>query len=312
MNTELIDANIERAIAEFKEPDQIIANLAKEYLPMTLEYNGADTIIESRKRVTRLRIAIEKKRKELKEGSLKYGRAVDGEAKRLTLLLEPIESHLEKQEAIHSAERDRIKEEKRAAKAALLQTRLNRLAEIGVSGNVEQLQTIDEHEFELLYLQEKSASDKRRQAEADREAELALQAEELRKRSEEIEAERQRMRLHAEEIERQRLADQARIDEQREELRQQQEAERLRILAERQAEEAKELEAKRAAEEVARLARIEALRPEIDKAESFGNEIIIDSKKTLESLGNPHWSASAMESVRRCALEVLGIARGEA
>ena len=139
MNTELIDANIERALQEFSEPDQIIANLAKEYLPLTLAENGFETITEARKRVSRLRIKIEAKRKELKEGSLKYGRAVDGEAKRLTTALEPIETHLERQEAIHNAERDRIKEEKKQAAAMRLQTRLNRLAAFGVAGNIEQL-----------------------------------------------------------------------------------------------------------------------------------------------------------------------------
>lgn len=323
MNTELIDANIERALAEFREPDQIIGHLANEYMPMTLEESGSEKIIEARKRVSRLRIKIEAKRKELKERSLKEGRAIDGEAKRLTALLEPIETHLAKQEAIHNAERDRIKEEKKQEQARLLQTRLNRLAELRVAGNFERLQAMDDAEFELFYLQQKVESDKRRQAEAEREAEIAAQAEEIRLRAAELEAERQRMREQAEAIEKQRLQDQARMDAERAEIRREQEqlkreaeeraeAERQRVLAERRAEEAKELEAKRATEEAARIARLEALRPEIEKAESFGNEMLTDARKTLESLGNPHWSAQALEAVRRCALEVLAIARGEA
>lgn len=308
MNTELVDQNIERALSEFKEPDQIIANLAKEYLPMTLEHNGADTIIESRKRVARLRIAIEKKRKELKEGSLKYGKAVDGEAKRLTTLLEPIETHLEKQEAIHNAERDRIKEEKKQAAAMRLQTRLNRLAEFGVAGNIEQLQTMDDDDFELHFLQQKSASDRKRIEEQEIAAELTRQAEEIRARQLELEAEKQRMREQAEEIEKQRIQDAARMEAERAELRREQEqlrreaeeraeAERQRALAERRAEEEKELAAKQAAEEAARLARIEALKPEIEKAEAFHQAMLTDAKDTLTSLGNPSWSEMALGKI---------------
>jgi septal ring factor EnvC (AmiA/AmiB activator) len=308
MNTELIDANIERALSEFKEPDQIIANLALEYMPMTLVENGFETITEARKRVARLRIKIEAKRKELKEGSLKYGRAVDGEAKRLTTLLEPIETHLEKQEAIHNAERDRIKEEKKQAAAMRLQTRLNRLAEFGVAGNVEQLQTMDDDDFELFFLQQKSASDRKRIEEQEIAAELDRQAAELRARQLELEAERQRMREQAEEIEKQRLQDAARMEAERAEIRREQEqlrreaeeraeAEGQRVLAERRAEEAKELAARQAIEEAARLARIEALRPEIEKAESFQREMMTYAKDTLTSLGNPSWAGMALGKI---------------
>jgi chromosome segregation ATPase len=316
MNTELIDANIERALAEFREPDQIIANLALEYMPMTLEYNGAETIIESRKRVARLRIAIEKKRKELKEGSLKYGRAVDGEAKRLTTLLEPIETHLEKQEAIHNAERDRIKEEKKQAAAMRLQTRLNRLAEFGVAGNIEQLQTMDDDAFELFFLQQKSASDRKRIEEQEIAAELDRQAAELRARQLELEAERQRMREQAEEIERQRLQDEARMEAERAEIRREQEqlrreaeeraeAERQRVLAKRQAEEAEELAARQAAEEAARLARIEALKPEIEKAQAFSQAVLADAADELKRLGDPSWRLLAMTKIEEACKAIV-------
>ena len=62
---------------------------------------------------------------------------------------------------------------------------------------------------------------------------------------------------------------------------------------------------------VARLARLEALKPEIEKAETFGNRLMGEAVRILQSLGEPHWSVEAMESVRRCGLEVLMIARGE-
>ena len=66
------------------------------------------------------RIAIEHTRKELKEQSLREGKAIDGIANVLKALIIPIEEHLEKQEryieikATEEAERKRIEEEKKA------------------------------------------------------------------------------------------------------------------------------------------------------------------------------------------------------
>ena len=65
------------------------------------------------------RIAIEKSRKELKEQSLREGKAIDGIANVLKALIEPIEEYLDKQEHFveikqkEEAERLRIVEEKR-------------------------------------------------------------------------------------------------------------------------------------------------------------------------------------------------------
>ena len=138
-----------------------------------------------------------------------------------------------------------------------------------------------------------------------------------------MEAERIRMREQSEAIEKQRLQDQARMEAERAEIRREQEqlrreaeeraeAERQRVLAERRAAEEWELAAKQAAEEAARVARLEALRPEIEKAEMFGDNLMKGASLMLDDLGSPFWKPQAMEAVRRCALEVLGIARGEA
>ena len=66
------------------------------------------------------RIAIEHTRKELKEQSLREGKAIDGIANVLKALIVPIEEYLDKQEryveikAYEEAERKRIEEEKKA------------------------------------------------------------------------------------------------------------------------------------------------------------------------------------------------------
>lgn len=63
-------------------------------------------------KVKKIRTSIESKRKELKAVALEYGKAVDGEAKRLTALVEPIEAELKtKVDAIDKAiEQEREKE----------------------------------------------------------------------------------------------------------------------------------------------------------------------------------------------------------
>jgi len=57
------------------------------------------------------RIEVEKKRKELKEDALAYGRAVDGEAKRIAVQLEEFENHLQTQEDVVGKYQERLQRE---------------------------------------------------------------------------------------------------------------------------------------------------------------------------------------------------------
>jgi hypothetical protein len=74
----------------------------------------------ARKKFSDMRIAIEKKRKELKEQSLRKGQAIDSIAKFLVSLISPIENHLKLQEDFvkiqeaKKAEDERIEAEKKA------------------------------------------------------------------------------------------------------------------------------------------------------------------------------------------------------
>jgi hypothetical protein len=63
---------------------------------------------------------IDKKRKELKAVALEYGRAVDGEAKRLTELCTPTITTLEQRIASVDMEKERLRNEKRQRRAAEL------------------------------------------------------------------------------------------------------------------------------------------------------------------------------------------------
>ena len=67
---------------------------------------------EKYKMVHEIRMGIEAKRKELKASSLEFGRAVDGEAKRLTKGVREIEDHLMEQRKVVEDEKKRIEEAK--------------------------------------------------------------------------------------------------------------------------------------------------------------------------------------------------------
>jgi len=122
--------------------------------------------------------------------------------------------------------------------------------------------------------------------------------------------------LHQQQVERRAIEQQqAEVKRQQQEIQREAERkaedERQRVLAERKAEDDRLAKIAADQKEVARLARLEALKPEIEKAETFANRLIADAVDILHNMGQPHWSVEAMESVRRCGLEVLMIARGE-
>lgn len=79
--------------------------------------------------------SIESKRKEIKEESLKFGRAVDSEARRLQEILSPIDDALREKKRAVDEEKDKIKEEKRAAIERAIQGRSIKLMEIGMLFN---------------------------------------------------------------------------------------------------------------------------------------------------------------------------------
>ena len=113
MTTTFAPPDTQTQLARFSPTDAAIAELAEEYL--TLQISGLDDtegyaiVHRARMDVKGKRVAVEKVRKELKADALDYGRKVDAEAKRLTALLEPIETHLSEQERAIDDEKERIK-----------------------------------------------------------------------------------------------------------------------------------------------------------------------------------------------------------
>lgn len=101
---------------EFNITDTKLAEMSEKFMVLKLtDFNdkvGFNKIVEYRKEVKDVRVNVEKKRKELKAKSLKFGKDVDLEAKRVTALLLVMEDHLIEQENVVKKEKERIQAEK--------------------------------------------------------------------------------------------------------------------------------------------------------------------------------------------------------
>lgn len=317
---------IAQALAEFDEPKAAIA-IVKSYGTLTLAADGIGKIEEAHKQVKRLRIDIDKRRKDLTAGALTYQRAINEEAKRLTAEVEPIEKSLWSQRQIHEAEKEKERQAKEAEKQAVLQSRIEKLAQAGcVASDVVALQKMDDDEFALHLMRESAKAQELREAaesarieaekrEADRLAEVERQAEELRIRREEIEAERKAMEaereamLHQQAIERRHIEEQqAEVRRQKEEIRMEAErkaeAERQRLLAERKAEDERLAQIAAEEAEAYRLRKIEELKPEIEKASDFMKAAVYWADKKLTEIGRPYWSEFALKKIEEACIEI--------
>ena len=201
-----VDAAIEYAVSELSKSDAVIEQIREECLEIVvdgpedqLNYKRAS---EAVKRVARLRIDVEKTRRGLKEDALRYGKAVDSEAKRIASLIEPIETHLKAQKAIVDDAVKAAEEAKHAKRREMLTARISAAESVQWIVTAEQLDNMleDEFEFELI---------KRRRIFEERQKELA-ELEEFRQLKAKAEAEkleesrmplRERLRAIAEDVE---------------------------------------------------------------------------------------------------------------
>jgi len=332
---------IKQALAEFDETKAAI-EMVQSYGTLTLAVDGIAKVEEAHKQVKRLRIDIDKRRKDLNKGALEYQRAVNAEAEKLTAQVSVVEDALYAQRQIHEAEVEKVRAAKAAEKQAVLNARAERLAAAGVViGDLAALQAMTDDEFTQFAIRETAKAEKARaeaeaarleaeRMEAARLEEIRRQAEELRIRNEEMQRERiqleqQRAAMLAEQAELQRAKDEhlaavaaeearvaaekARIAEaerQAAELAKRQEEERQAAIA---AEEARAAEAEKARlAEIERQARLDRLKPELEKFEMFEGRILGEAKNIIEDLGVPAWSEDAMKKLRQVMAAIaLGI-----
>lgn len=289
-------------LKRFDIADAAIAKMAEQYLPLKIvdvtDAAGFKAVHDARMVVKSRRVEVEKVRKELKADALEYGRKVDAEAKRITALLEPIETHLQDEENAYRAEQERIKNEARLKVEA--EERARKEAE-EAARKAEQERIRKEQEAEAARLQ----------TERDKiEAERREIEEERRKAQETIEAERRKV-----EEEKRRIAEAEAAKRRQEELElaKAEAAERAKKeTEERLAREAAEAKAKAIAEENASKV-AEAARPDREKLATVANcvrgvdvpamsteqgaaaaarvhEIIRDAAKRIDNVASSDWS----------------------
>ncbi len=296
-----------------------IASWKAKYAPLSTDTpEGYEEVRLAIAHVRDTRVAVEKRRVELKADALAYGRLVDSEAKRFTVLLLEIEEPLKTKKAAVDDEKARKKAEEEAARSRAIEAeiaakRAKEEAEARVAREAEEKRLAEERaalaaeRVRLAAVQAKIDAD--RKAEAER-VETARRAEQ--KRLDEAAA-AERARIDAE---REKLAAERRAEEERQRAgRQALETERRRVAAEREAAERAEFERqakaraeKEAAEEIER-DRVEktrreaeraALLPDVEKLVAFADEIralnapAVKSEKVGEVVT---WASNSLETL---------------
>jgi hypothetical protein len=191
---------------------------------------------ESRLALRQIRLRVENRRKELKEDSLKRGRAIDGVANSLKSLIEPIEAQLLEQEEF-------VERQEAARVAAIRQKRTEELLALGASpsiyadlGNMpdpewENLRQYETQRHESQLAQERAAEEVREKGQQERaEAEAKMLAENAR------------LKKEADELEKARGAERAKREAAEKELRKLRAVEGARVEQEREAEKAPDRE----------------------------------------------------------------------
>lgn len=271
---------------------------------------------EARLRLKEIRIQADKKRKELKEDSLRYGKAVQGVYNVIEYLITPLEKHLEDQERFVEIQREKIKTELRikreselAPYSEFIPSGLN-LAEIS-EDDFQKILAGSKLQLQMKLDAEKKAEEERlekEKAEAEEREKIRLENIRLKKEAEEREklAEIERKKLEKETLEREKK-EKAEKEAREKELAAEREkaakekaetdkklaeemAERKRIEDELKKKEAEELRLKKEAEEKEKKAK---LAPDKEKLVEFSK--LIESI-ILPEVSNPEAKKVILES----------------
>jgi hypothetical protein len=279
------------------------------YSKMTIsgieDKEGFKRVREGRLMLKRVRTDIEKRRKELKEGALAYGKKVDAVAKELTALVAPAEDVLESREKEHLLALDTIENAKldeRMAKLAAVGNNSSRLVVKAMSDKLfdECLTAATEEHAKQVEAARLAEEEHRKAEEAAAEA-RRLEDERLKAEREKLDAERrefeakrkvQEEACQAQEAEaaRVRAEEETKLQAQRDELaRQQAEIDAANAEREQLARDIAEAE-QRALQEADRLSLIEECKPDRAKLQKVIDTI---SNLRLPATTTPNGQAMA-------------------
>lgn len=188
---------------------------------LTVEKHGIKKVIEGRKAVVKLRTSVDKRRKLLNEEAKKWIDTVNGTAKEILAIVEPVELHLKHQEALHEERQRQAEEAERLERVAVRRAAWPVDAGTFPESEAATRSAVD---WQVMVSERQKAEAVRREEESRREAER-LELEKLRR--EKAEAEQR----FAEQLRKEREAKLA-AEREADRLRQEQaEAERQKIAA---------------------------------------------------------------------------------
>jgi hypothetical protein len=202
-------------VLKFNVTDAKISELSEQFMSLIIkgidDKEGFKAVYSARQTVKALRVEVEKTRKALVEDAVKYQRDVNGEAKRISEQLTPIEQHLQGEEDKIESEKLRIKKEAEDREIKRVQARIDALSKYGFAVDYNEVKLATDAEFEA------KLSD----------AKIAYEAEQLRqqniKQEQEIEAERlAKERKELEELRAQQREAQSIIDAENDRIREEQ------------------------------------------------------------------------------------------
>lgn len=198
---------------------------------------------EARLELARIRVKANKTRKQLKEQSLREGRAIQGVYNIIEALIKPVEQHLLEQEQYA----ERIKAEEEARIEAQRHAKLSQYTD---DADLQSLHPNDlsNESFEKLLETYKFAFEAKKKAEAEAEKERQAKIEADRKEQERIRKENERLKKEAEKREKSEAKKRAEEAKKLEKERKAREAAEAKLKAEKEAREREEREAREAAE----------------------------------------------------------------
>jgi hypothetical protein len=269
-------------LKKYNLADATIGEMKEKFLTLKVtgvnDKEGVEKCDKARKIIKSKRVDIEKTRKALKADSWDFGQKVDAEAKRLTSLLEPIETHLKTQINVVKEHEARLEEEKKERERAKTQERADTLFKYGKIVRFEDAARLTEEEYRAEAQKAKDAyeaaerkkeeEERQRKEETERLAKIKKEQEEERKKLEEAKkAQEEKERKARDELEREAR----RLEEEKRKIEEEKRIERAKKEAAEQA--------LREAEEKKRKEREEAeyrekQKPDLEKANAFVKKII--------------------------------------
>jgi len=186
-------------IVNYNITDMAIAKMEADYMDLVVagfdDEDGFRAVHDARMVVKGHRVAVEKKRKELKADALAFGKLVDGEAKRITVMLEPIERRLTTEEEKVTKEKERLAAIDAEVERQRVQSRVDELAKYGKQYPFSGVQFMDDQMF----------ADMLQKAKAD------FEVEQVRIQKEEADRLAEIQRLADQREEQSRIADEQRV-----------------------------------------------------------------------------------------------------